>query len=140
MINLIGKIPAWVNGSLLRVGPGKWDLKDFTLNHYLDGCAIIVKIRIQDGKVWFSSRFLASDAYKKMMAHNKPVYTEFGTRAYPDPAKGFLSRMIHKLVPSDLTDNDISNIYQVQDEVYVATESCNVWQIDPETLDGKNKV
>lgn len=75
-----------------------------------------------------------------MMAHDKPVFTEFGTRAYPDPSKGLLSRMINKIVPSDLTDNDISNIYKIQDELYVATESCNVWQVDPESLEAKNKV
>lgn len=136
-----GQIPNWLNGSLLRVGPGKWDLKDgFTMGHWLDGCALLAKIKIDDGKVTFSSRFLESDAYKKMMTHGKPVYTEFGTKAYPDPSKNIFSRFVNTIVPCDLTDNDISNIYTIQDEVYVATESCNIWRIDPETLEAKNKV
>lgn len=136
-----GNIPSWLNGSLLRVGPGKWDLKDgFTMNHYLDGCACMVKIKIQDGQVTFSSRFLESDAYKKMMTHGKPVYTEFGTKAYADPSKNLFSRFVNTIVPCDLTDNDISNIYTIQDEVYVATESCNIWRIDPNNLEAKHKV
>lgn len=75
-----------------------------------------------------------------MKTHGKPVFTEFGTRAYPDPEKGLVSRFLNTLVPSDLTDNDISNIYQVEDEIYTATESCNIWQIDGKTLACKCKV
>jgi carotenoid cleavage dioxygenase-like enzyme len=136
-----GHIPSWLNGSLLRVGPGKWDLKDgFSMNHYLDGCACITKMNIEDGKVSFSSRFLESDAYKKMLAHGKPVYTEFGTKAHADPSKNLFTRFVNTIVPCDLTDNDISNIYAMQNEVYVATESCNIWRIDPKNLEAKNKL
>ena len=110
------------------------------MNHWLDGCAIISKLKIEDGKVSFSSKYVESDAYKKMMKHGKPVFTEFGTRAYTDPSKNFFSRIVNQIVPSDLTDNDISNIYAIQNEIYVATESCNIWQIDPTTLESKHKV
>lgn len=135
-----GQVPNWINGSLLRVGPGKWDLKDgFQLNHYLDGCAIVVKIKFDDGKVTYSSRFVESDAYKKMMELGKPVFTEFGTRAYTDTTKSVWKRVVNKVVPSDLTDNDISNIYKINDEVYVATESCNIWQVDTNSLGVKSK-
>lgn len=136
-----GEIPVWINGSLLRVGPGKWDLKDgFRLNHYLDGCAIVVRIKFNDGKVTYSSRFVESEAYKKMMELGRPVFTEFGTRAYTDTTKSVWKRVVNKVVPSDLTDNDISNIYKLNDDVYVATESCNIWQVDTKSLGVKNKV
>ncbi|KAI1297157.1 Beta,beta-carotene 9',10'-oxygenase [Halotydeus destructor] len=136
-----GSIPTWLTGSLVRVGPGKWDLKDgFVLNHWLDGCALMAKFTISNGQVRYSSKFLQSDAYKKMTSHGKPVYTEFGTRAYSDPSKNMFSRFVNTLVPCDLTDNDISNIYTIGEEVFVSTESCNVWQIDPSNLSSKNKL
>ena len=63
-----GEIPDWLNGDILRLGPGKWDLsKDFTLNHWLDGCALICKFSIEKGKVSFKSKYLESDAYNKMV-------------------------------------------------------------------------
>lgn len=105
----------------------------------MDGCACIAKIKFEDGQVSFSSRFLESDAYKKMMAHGKPVFTEFGTKAHPDPGKNMFSRFVNSIVPSDLTDNDISNIYAIEDEVFVATESSNIWQINPRSMEAKNK-
>ncbi|RWS30724.1 Retinal pigment epithelial membrane-like protein [Leptotrombidium deliense] len=133
-------IPEQINGSLLRIGPAKWDFKNFTMNHWLDGSAMVVKFRIENGNVYFSSKFLDSDAYRRLTVVNKPVFTEFGTRAYPDPCKNLFARFFSQIVPSDLTDNDISNIYQLKDEIYVATESCNIWRIDSETLDSIQKV
>lgn len=110
------------------------------MNHYLDGCAIVVRIKFSDGKVTYSSRFVESEAYKKMMELGRPVFTEFGTRAYTDTTKSVWKRVVNKVVPSDLTDNDISNIYKLNDDVYVATESCNIWQVDTKSLGVKNKV
>lgn len=74
------------------------------------------------------------------MELGRPVFTEFGTKAYTDTTKSVWKRVVNKVVPSDLTDNDISNIYKINDEVYVATESCNIWQVDTNNLGVKNKV
>ena len=86
------------------------------------------------------SRFLQSNAYQKMCALKRPVFTEFGTPAYTDTTKSIFSRVFNKIVPSDLTDNDLSNIYRIKDEVYMTTESCNIWKIDPKNLDSLLKV
>jgi hypothetical protein len=101
---------------------------------------MMIKFDISPDRVLFSSRFLESDAYRKMMSHGKPIYTEFGTRSYPDKDKNIFSRIVSQIVPSDLTDNDISNVFKIKDEFYAATESCNIWKIDPQTLESKNKV
>lgn len=136
-----GLVPPWLNGHLLRLGPGKWDLKDgFTLKHWLDGCAFLVKFRIERGRVYFSSRFLRSDAYKKMMLVDRPVFTEFGTRAHRDPTKSVFSRIVSSIAPCDLTDNNVSNIYTLNNDIFVATENCNLWRIDHITLETREKV
>lgn len=46
----------------------------------------------------FTKRFLQSDAYKKAVAVGRPVFTEFGTKAFPDPCKNLFSRMMSSLV------------------------------------------
>ena len=139
-----GQLPDWLNGSLIRTGPAKWDLDDdFSLNHYYDGCAMMVKFEFDQKNrcVRAMNRFLRSDAYKKCCSQKRPVFTEFGTQAFPDQSKSIFSRVLNKIVPSDLTDNDISNIYKINDdEVYMTTESCNIWQIDPNNLDSLSKV
>lgn len=63
-----GNIPEWLNVELIRLGPGKWDLDDeFVLNHWLDGCALLCKFSIKHGCVKYVSKFLESDAYRKMV-------------------------------------------------------------------------
>jgi len=138
-----GEIPEWLNGTLVRTGPGKWDLdENFSLNHLLDGCAMMVRFDFDQKTktVRSRSRYLKSMAYQKMCQLKRPVFTEFGTPAFTDTTKSVFSRMINKVVPSDLTDNDLSNIYKINDEVFVTTESCNIWRIDPNSLDSLDKV
>lgn len=138
-----GQIPDWLDGVLIRSGPGKWDLEEkFTLNHFLDGCAMMVKFEFdsKNKTVRAKSRFLQSNAYQKMVHIKRPVFTEFGTQAYPDTSKSFFARTISRVVPSDLTDNDLSNVYKIDDEVFMTTESCNIWKIDPKSLDTLQKV
>lgn len=139
-----GEIPSWLSGTLVRTGPGKWNLdENFSLNHFYDGSAMMVRFEFnpKDKSVRARSRFLRSDAYQKCCTQKRPVYTEFGTQAFTDESKPLIMRMFNKVVPSDLTDNDISNIYKLNDdEIYMTTESCNIWRIDPTNLDTLVKV
>ncbi|XP_037795664.1 beta,beta-carotene 15,15'-dioxygenase-like [Penaeus monodon] len=135
-----GTIPSWVCGSLLRVGPGKFDLGDFTLNHWLDGMAILYKFSIESGKVTFRSKYLKSDAYKKACVANRPVFTEFGTHSFPDPCKNIFSRMFSNFDCHAMTDNASNNAFCVEDQVFVASETCFVRRVDPATLDTREKV
>lgn len=91
-------------------------------------------------QVTVQTKFLESESYGKMKTVGRPVYTEFGTKAYPDTTKSMWSRLVNKVVPSDLTDNDFANIYQVHGELYVSTESCNIWKLNPEDLTALLKV
>ncbi|XP_076320434.1 carotenoid-cleaving dioxygenase, mitochondrial-like isoform X2 [Tachypleus tridentatus] len=136
-----GKIPKWLNGSLFRLGPGKFDLdEDFRVNHWFDGAGILYRYTIKDGKVTFRSRFLETEAYEKMCTLKRPVFTEFGTRSYPDPCKKLFSRFLSQLIPGDMTDNAIGNVFTMSDELYCVTETCYLWKVDPETLKTVDKV
>jgi carotenoid cleavage dioxygenase-like enzyme len=46
-----GQIPKWLRGTFLRLGPGKFDIGDFVVNHWFDGYAVLCKFDIQNGKV-----------------------------------------------------------------------------------------
>lgn len=83
----------------MRIGPGKFDFdKDFTVQHYLDGYALVSKFDIKNGKARFEKKYLESDAYKKALIAQKPVVTEFGTKSSPDPTKGFFAKMVPSIV------------------------------------------
>jgi beta,beta-carotene 9',10'-dioxygenase len=35
-----GELPVWLQGSLLRTGPAKWEVGERTMNHWFDGLAV----------------------------------------------------------------------------------------------------
>ncbi|GIX74099.1 retinal Mueller cells isomerohydrolase [Caerostris extrusa] len=96
--DIIGDIPDWVEGQLFRLGPAKWDFdEDFSLNHWLDGSALLYKFTIRKGRVDVMSRFLDTLAYQKITQIKRPVFTEFGTKSYPDPCKNVFSRFFFSI-------------------------------------------
>ncbi|CAL8110508.1 unnamed protein product [Orchesella dallaii] len=122
--SILGTLPEWLKyGKFIRVGPGLFDLGNFTLNHWLDGYAIVSKFEIHGDKVSLHKKYLQSDAYKRAIAAQKPVITEFGTKAYPDPNKGLLSRLVSSIMP-EMTDNDSSNIFKLGKDYFVCNDSC----------------
>jgi len=44
------------------------------------------------GDVFYRSKFLQSETYKKNTAANRIVVSEFGTMVYPDPCKNIFSK------------------------------------------------
>jgi carotenoid cleavage dioxygenase-like enzyme len=100
---VVGRIPEWVQGSFIRSGPGVFELKDdFCLNHIFDGYAVISKFELNGGHVTFDKKFLNSEAYQRASNAGRPCVTEYGTKAYSDPAKSFFAKLIPNLV-SDLS-------------------------------------
>lgn len=87
-----GEIPSWINGSLLRNGPGSIKVGDMTYNHLFDAAALLHRFNIADGKVTYQCRFLKSEAYKKNLAANRIVVSEFGTALAPDPCQSIFER------------------------------------------------
>lgn len=92
-----GNIPECINGTFLRVGPGKFDFDSgYTMNHYFDGYALLSKYRIQGGScptVSYESKFLDTDAYKKALSSGKPMCNEFGSKSEQDMGKTYFQKM-----------------------------------------------
>lgn len=92
-----GEIPAWINGSLLRNGPGSIKVGNMTYNHLFDAAALLHRFNICEGKVTYQCRFLKSDSYKKNLAANRIVVSEFGTSCVPDPCQSIFERYVESV-------------------------------------------
>ncbi|PAA88223.1 hypothetical protein BOX15_Mlig020520g1 [Macrostomum lignano] len=143
-----GSVPTWLSGSLIRNGPGLFEVGDTQYHHYFDGLALLRKFSISNGQVEFTSQFLRSDAYTTNMAYKRIVVSEFGTRTFPDPCKSWLGRFASYFWPSEeeaklrsmVSDNTFVNIFPIGDQVYATTETNFLNRIDPRTLDCLEKV
>ncbi|XP_055953559.1 carotenoid-cleaving dioxygenase, mitochondrial-like [Argiope bruennichi] len=138
---ITGILPDWLKGELFLIGPGKWDFdEDFTVNHWLDGSAFMYKFNISKNHVDVMSRFLDTVAYNKVCQVKRPVFVEFGTKAYPDQEKNVFSRYLSHLVPLELSDNVMANVFIIDDELYASSETCHVWKINPTNLKCEKRI
>ncbi|MBZ3872905.1 Beta,beta-carotene 15,15'-monooxygenase [Sciurus carolinensis] len=137
-----GRIPAWLQGTLLRNGPGMHTVGETRYNHWFDGLALLHSFSIRDGEVHYRSKYLRSDTYNANIEANRIVVSEFGTMAYPDPCKNIFSKAFSYLshtIP-DFTDNCLINIMKCGDDFYATTETNYIRKIDPRTLETLQKV
>ncbi|CAL8110500.1 unnamed protein product [Orchesella dallaii] len=140
-----GIIPSWLQGELIRVGPGIHKIGSDEYRHIFDGLAILHKFSILNGKTYYISRALRSDAYKKNMEANRIVVSDFGTHAHADPCQTLFGRLkcdfksigsMLNIVKSDneITDNCSVNLVYYGDQLYAMTETNFLRRVDPETL------
>ncbi|XP_077448038.1 carotenoid-cleaving dioxygenase, mitochondrial-like [Stigmatopora argus] len=135
-----GTIPHWINGSLLRNGPGKFEFGDNHYNHWFDGMALLHKFKVEKGQVTYSSRFLHSDTYKKNSERDRIMVSEFGTVAMPDPCKNIFQRFFSRFEMIKPTDNCNVNFVKYKGDYYVSTETNLMHKVNPENLETMEQV
>ncbi|KAJ8276087.1 hypothetical protein COCON_G00078390 [Conger conger] len=135
-----GNIPAWISGSLLRNGPGKFEFGNQSFNHWFDGMALLHQFKMEGGQVTYKSHFLRSDSYKANSENNRIMVSEFGTLAVPDPCKNFFQRFMSFFEMPKPTDNASVNFVKYRGDYYVSTETNFMHRVDPESLESKGKV
>ncbi|MGH0115710.1 UNVERIFIED_CONTAM: hypothetical protein FKN15_046895 [Acipenser sinensis] len=97
-----GSLPAWLQGTLLRNGPGLFSVGETSYNHWFDGMALLHSFTFKEGEVYYRSKYLRGDTYKCNMEANRIVVSEMGTMAYPDPCKNIFSNAKKKLCLKNL--------------------------------------
>ncbi|KAG9333932.1 hypothetical protein JZ751_009395 [Albula glossodonta] len=135
-----GRIPSWLKGSLLRLGPGLFEVGDEPFYHLFDGQALMHKFDFKNGQVTYYRKFVRTDAYVRAMTEKRVVITEFGTFAFPDPCKNIFSRFFSYFKGVEVTDNCLVNVYPVGEDFYACTETNYITKVNPETLETLKKV
>lgn len=136
-----GAVPKWIQGSLLRNGPGRFEFGNDKYNHWFDGMALMHNFHIENGSVTYMSKFLESDAYIKNKTENRIVCSEFGTLAAPDPCMSVYDRMKSRFDFKKVsTDNCSVNYVIYKGDYYVSTETNFMRKVDPASLKTLDKV
>jgi beta,beta-carotene 9',10'-dioxygenase len=124
-----GELPRWLQGSLIRTGPAKWDVGDRVMNHWFDGFAMLHRFGFADGEVSYANRFLESRAYRAARAEGKIAYSEFAT----DPCRSLFARVSAMFSPK-LTDNANVNLTKLGERFISMTETPIPVEFDANTL------
>ena len=125
-----GSLPKWLEGSLLRTGPAKWEVGERTMNHWFDGFAMLHRFSIAGGEVSYANRFIEAHAYRAARETGEITYSEFAT----DPCRSLFSRVAAMFSPK-LSDNANVNLMQLGERFVAMTETPIPVQFDAETLE-----
>ena len=60
-----GALPGWLEGSLLRNGPARYDAGERSLRHWFDGQAMLHRFTFDGGRVSYANRFLDTAAHPR---------------------------------------------------------------------------
>jgi beta,beta-carotene 9',10'-dioxygenase len=131
-VEVEGELPAWLEGSLLRTGPAKFEAGERTLAHWFDGLAMLHRFSFERGRVSYANRFLHSKAWSAAERDGKLAYAEFAS----DPCRSLFKRMMAGFAPKP-TDNANVNVARLGEEFIAMTETPMPLAFDPETLETK---
>ncbi|MGA8745224.1 MAG: carotenoid oxygenase family protein [Solirubrobacterales bacterium] len=126
---LEGKLPDWLEGSLIRTGPAKWEVGEHAMRHWFDGFAMLHRFGFANGNVSYANRFLQTRAYRAAQDEGQIVYSEFAT----DPCRSLFSR-ISSLFSPKISDNANVNLVELGERFIAMTETPIPVEFDPETL------
>lgn len=124
-----GSIPKWLDGTLLRNGPAKFEVGGTPLRHWFDGLAMLHRFSFDAGRVSYANRFLRSEAYSAAQRGDLS-FGEFAT----DPPRSILKRATTMFKPV-FTDNCSFGVAKLGDEFIAMTETPVPISFDPETLE-----
>jgi beta,beta-carotene 9',10'-dioxygenase len=124
-----GHIPDWLDGSLIRNGPAKFDVGDERVEHWFDGLGMLTQFTFRDGSVAYSNRFLRSEEYHEVTDRGRRASSQFGTSD-----RGTLGKIRDWVVPTP-TDNANVNVVRIGDRFVAITETQVGIEFDPATLE-----
>lgn len=84
---VLGEIPKWLKGTLIRNGPGSLKVGSECFAHLFDSSALLHRFHIVDGQITYQCKFIETNVYKTNQAAQRIVLTDFGTVAVPDPCQ-----------------------------------------------------
>jgi beta,beta-carotene 9',10'-dioxygenase len=125
-----GTIPRWLSGTLIRNGPGRFEVGGRSYNHWFDGLAMLHAFTLEAGRVGYANRFLDSGSHREALEKGRISRSEFAT----DPCYSLFGRVMATFRPP-VTDNANINVVRLADGFAALTETPLPIRFDPGTLE-----
>lgn len=124
-----GDVPGWLDGSLVRTGPARFEIGERPLRHWFDGLAMLHAFTFDAGEVGYANRWLGSDAHAEAQ-RGEMTLSQFAT----DPCRSIFGRVMSVFSPR-LADNANVNVVRLGDRYLALTETPLPVEFDPTTLE-----
>lgn len=125
-----GDIPTWLRGTLVRNGPGQFEVGKQSYVHWFDGLSMLRSFTFDEGTVRFSNRYLNSRSYHDDNETGRINYRGFAV----DPCMTLFEKSMAVFREPKLTDNAVINTIRAKDRMIAVTENTLAIEFDLETL------
>jgi beta,beta-carotene 9',10'-dioxygenase len=126
---ITGRLPEWLTGTLLRNGPGAFQVGNSRYRHWFDGLAMLHRFTIADGRISYANKFLESNSYLAAKETGRITYSEFAT----DPCRSMFGRVMAVFSPQ-ITDSAKVSIDTIAGRFMALAETPIQVEFDPQTL------
>jgi carotenoid cleavage dioxygenase-like enzyme len=129
-LEMDGRLPSWLRGTLVRNGPGRYEVGDRTFEHWFDGLAMLHAFTFRGKRrVSYANRFLRSSSYERAERDGVIAFNEFAT----DPCRAIFNgaQAMFQLAP---VPNANVNIARLGKQFVAMTELPLPVRFDPHTL------
>ncbi len=124
-----GLLPSWLQGTLVRNGPAKFEVGEHGLRHWFDGLAMLHSFTIEAGCVQYVNKFIDSPSYRYAQEHGRLGYSEFAT----DPCRSIFKRVATLFRPKFGINTSVS-VSKLADQFVAWTEMPHPIEFDPQSL------
>jgi beta,beta-carotene 9',10'-dioxygenase len=122
-----GKIPAWLDGQLIRNCAAAFDRGSWHAEHWFDGLAMLCAFDFDGGRIGFRNRYLRTEEYRAAQSGTAPF-----AGAFRLPRRSLLARLRHPLPPG--TDNANVAVGRVGTTTLALGEGRHHIAVDPATI------
>lgn len=129
-LELIGTLPNWLQGSLIRNGPIDVAVNGKPLNHWFDGLAMLHTFDIKNERIHYSNRFLRTAAYKQVFEKGSIDYLGFAS----DPCHSLFQKFKTFFSETPVLHNANINVAKIADSYVALTEIPLPVKFDVKTL------
>lgn len=134
-LEITGKIPQWLSGTLLRNGPAKFTTQDSFVSNWFDGLAMLHAFSFDNGKVSYANKFLKTYDYDFVKKTGKMTYIGFRQ----DPCATIFNKFLSLFIPNPASygtlPNANVNIERYTNKFIALTETPLPVEFDPKTLE-----
>lgn len=124
-----GRLPSWLSGSLVRNGPGRFEVGSEHYRHWFDGLSMLHRFSFKNGAVSYANKYLRSRDHREAMDKGRIVLPEFAT----EPERSIFQRLFSMSDPGKIQNGNV-NVARVADSYVAMTEVPLPMEFDPQTL------
>ncbi len=132
-LEITGKVPDWLSGTLIRNGPIKVTVNGQSNVHLFDGLAMLHAFSFHEGQVNYTNKFLRSEAYHTVFDEGSLNYEGFAS----DPCRSLFKKFLTFFIPNThpAVQNANVNVAKLANAYVALTEVPLPVRFDPHTLD-----